>query len=202
MQKFWWDDPKYDEEFTSFVGGLNFEHEPDLDDYDPRAEAIELCHNLFQGSEDAFIYHKWGYDAVLSIYEGNKIDLNWRKPSFYLHVKAPDGPGFDEKMMRMSIEFLLNTHAEGCKTLIHCKAGISRSVVVAGVYYSLIKDIPLYDSLEHIRKLKSKSEYWNSRWYRLLTPSDFVYDVGKKYLEDNKAHLGLRLIEKWNKKNV
>lgn len=141
---------------------------------------IELYENLYQGSSFDYDEHGYKFDAVLCCIAGEfDITLGWDAPRFYTYLKSPDGTGFDEHILKMGMDFLLNTHGHGYKTLIHCYAGMSRSVCIAACYLSVIKEQSLDASLKEIHALKRVEE---KKVYQLIMPSAAVFTITKGYL--------------------
>lgn len=89
-----------------------------------------------------------GVRAMLSLMaEPFAVDMGDR---IYLRLPVPDGPGFSNTHMAMAVEFLQAVHPmRGYEypTLVHCAAGMSRSVAVVATYLHLEGD-PRYADLQ------------------------------------------------------
>lgn len=71
--------------------------------------------------------------AMLSvIQEGFAIDM---AAMIYMRLPVPDGEGFEYHHLKAGVEFLEYVHGkQELPTLVHCYAGLSRSVTVAATY--------------------------------------------------------------------
>lgn len=111
---------------------------------------------LREGSkEDLLKYAKEnGVRNILSI---SDHDLDWKgKGINWLNVKCPDRETTDlYSIFRSTSKFINRAVTRGEKILIHCHAGISRSVSILAAYLILCKNMSTQQSLEYI---KSKRE--------------------------------------------
>jgi protein-tyrosine phosphatase len=70
----------------------------------------------------------------------------------YCHIPFPDGEDIPEKEFWECLNFLEDRYDKGCIILVHCAAGISRSVVLAASFMHFMKIMDFLDALEWIKK--------------------------------------------------
>lgn len=114
-----------------------------------RDSAVEAAPGLWVGSLASGVSPPEGVRAMLSVctdeFETDATGLVW------LRLPVLDGPGFDKKHMDAAIRFLETVHAPyglGLPTLVHCQAGLSRSVAVVATFLHL-RGEPGYDDLQN-----------------------------------------------------
>lgn len=108
---------------------------------DLRDTPYEAAPGLYVGSVLCAQQPPAGVRAILSLMaESFAVNMGDR---IYLRLPVPDGPGFEEWHMEQAVEFLRTVHSPiGCDypTLVHCVAGLSRSVAVVATYLHLAGD--------------------------------------------------------------
>jgi protein-tyrosine phosphatase len=70
----------------------------------------------------------------------------------YLEVPFDDGHGIPVKALTACMDFLMFQYELGAKTLVHCAAGISRSVGTSAAFMHVSGQMPFDAALNHIKK--------------------------------------------------
>jgi protein-tyrosine phosphatase len=129
----------------------------------------------------------WGDAHALSLVNLNSIgaDLNCSQQSdghagfkdiAYCRTDFPDGQAIPENLFWEGIDFLLKEYAEGRNCLVHCAAGVSRSVTMAAAFMQLQGLAPDMDAaLLQIKKSRTQAG-----------PSPVVFASAKQYLSKGR----------------
>jgi histidinol-phosphate aminotransferase len=72
----------------------------------------------------------------------------------YLEVPFDDGAGIPEKEFLKCMEFMMFQYESGHRTLVHCAAGVSRSVSIAAAFMHLSDQMQFDGALQHIRHMR------------------------------------------------
>jgi len=70
----------------------------------------------------------------------------------YLEVPFDDGTPVPVKAFTACMDFLMFQYETGHRTLVHCAAGISRSVCITAAFMHLSDQMPFDAALNHIKK--------------------------------------------------
>ena len=83
---------------------------------------------------------------------GHELQPRFPESFTYLHCRLADDKEVSlEPHARVCIEFMHSAFAKNGKLLIHCRAGISRSVSLASMCIANAQNIPGKDALYHVR---------------------------------------------------
>lgn len=74
------------------------------------------------------------------------------KDIVYAHIPFDDGGGIPEKKFWACMEFLFEQYSQGKNVLIHCAAGISRSVTIAIAFLCYAKIMGFDDAFNYVRQ--------------------------------------------------
>lgn len=94
-----------------------------------------------------------GIDAVLSL--ENQAPA-WQEDKIFVWIPVDDGPFPGLKWLQMVVNIIEDLRSGGKKVYIHCKAGVSRSVMVAAAYLMKLYRWNHDDALNHIAAVNAK----------------------------------------------
>jgi len=145
-----------------------------------------------------------GITHILSIHDKEQINL----PNYtYLRIYSHDNSTEDiNNHFRQCIEFIHQTRLSGKTVLVHCLAGISRSVTIVTAYLMTITNKPMFDVLNAVKQQRSCASP-NAGFRMQLKKFE---DVGVKQERQNlRNHFGIldafgdtSLVESLNKQFV
>jgi len=106
-------------------------------------DANLITDDIWVGSRDAAedieTLQKLKFSAILNVSLDNTL-FSYYSPSWkLLHLPLYDGEKIPQQILREAVNFLLLTVQEGRRILLHCAAGVSRSVSIMGAYLMKIK---------------------------------------------------------------
>lgn len=70
----------------------------------------------------------------------------------YCEVPFDDGAGIPVEAFTKCMDFLMFQYETGNRTLVHCAAGVSRSVCTAAAFMHISEQMPFDAALSHIKK--------------------------------------------------
>jgi len=94
-----------------------------------------------------------GITHILSIHDKDQVNI----PNYnYLRIFSHDSSSEDiSHHFRQCIEFIHQTRLNGKNVLVHCLAGISRSVTIVTAYLMVLTGKPLIDVLNAVKQQRS-----------------------------------------------
>jgi protein-tyrosine phosphatase len=117
----------------------------------------QITSNLFIGDmQDALIASKSNFDVL--IYLGQKIPPQLCNCTpVCLHIPIIDGENKYSKIRKVIFLTYISL-LDNDRTLIACRAGISRSVCITTSAYALINKVSFEEAYEHIKQLRPQSQ--------------------------------------------
>ena len=132
-------------------------------DCHPRYEPVEIINNLFLGSKISahnlplLIQHQIFVILNCAIEIPNAFQNDDRFE--YLTLELDDDPEFDlSPFLSSAMDFLLNNIQQNKRVLVHCQAGISRSVSVILVYLLIESQMTLRDAFLLVKNKRPQAQ--------------------------------------------
>ncbi len=111
----------------------------------------------YEAARNVAMLKKKGFSAVLNVSLDDRMFSEYPHDWRLLHFPLYDGDAIPAATFREAIDFLVLCRSERRRTLLHCAAGVSRSVTIMAAYLMKIKGMSPADALLHIMERRPEA---------------------------------------------